>query len=76
MAQDDDIQVMVCPTGPGDPRNSEAAIVVLRDGTLLLAYSRFYGGGDPMPLSGGAFFRSFAPAAGDVCEVRREMNAP
>jgi len=46
MAQDDDIQVMVCPTGPGNPRNSEAAIVVRRDGTLLLAYSRFYGGGD------------------------------
>jgi sialidase-1 len=40
----DDIQVMVCPATPDNPRNSEAAIVVLRDGTLLLAYSRFYGG--------------------------------
>ena len=46
MAQNDDIQVMVCPTGPGNPRNSEAGIVVLKDGTLLLAYTRFYGGGD------------------------------
>ena len=45
MAQDDDIRVVVCPTGPGNPRNSEAAIVVRRDSSLLLAYSRFYGGG-------------------------------
>lgn len=45
MVAEDDIQVLVCPAGPGNPRNSEAAIVVRRDGTLLLAYSRFYGGG-------------------------------
>ncbi len=41
----EDLQVMVCPAVPDNPRNSEAAIVVLRDGTFLLAYSRFYGGG-------------------------------
>lgn len=46
MAQNDDIQVMVCPAGPGNPRNSEASIVVLNDGTLFLAYSRMAGGED------------------------------
>ena len=45
MAQEDeDIQVMVCPATPDNTRNSEASIVVLKDGTLLLAYSRFCGG--------------------------------
>jgi Neuraminidase (sialidase) len=46
MAQDGDIRVVVCPAGPGNPRNSEAAIAVLKDGTLLLAYSRMQGGAD------------------------------
>ncbi|MFA6111460.1 MAG: sialidase family protein [Candidatus Latescibacterota bacterium] len=45
MTQSDDVQVMVCPAGPGNTRNSEASIAVLRDGTYLLVYSRFYGGG-------------------------------
>ena len=45
MATDDDIQVMVCPANPTNPRNSEASILVRGDGTLLMAYSRFYGGG-------------------------------
>jgi sialidase-1 len=45
MAEAEDIQVLVCPAGPGNPRNSEAAVAVRQDGTLLLAYTRFYGGG-------------------------------
>ena len=32
---------IVCPTGPGNPRNGEAAIVELANGELLLAYTRF-----------------------------------
>lgn len=32
---------IVCPTGPGNPRNGEAAIVELSNGKLLLAYTRF-----------------------------------
>jgi len=35
-------ELMVCPTSEGNPRNSEAAIVELSDGRLLLAWSDFY----------------------------------
>ena len=34
----------VAPVGPRNPRNSEAAIVRRRDGTLLLAWTEFYAG--------------------------------
>lgn len=33
-------------TGPGNPRNSEGAFLELRDGRLIFAYTRFYGGGE------------------------------
>lgn len=33
----------VCPTSDQNQRNSEASVVELRDGRLLLAYSEFYG---------------------------------
>jgi hypothetical protein len=33
-------------TGPDNPRNSEGAFLELRDGRLIFAYTRFYGGGD------------------------------
>lgn len=34
----------VAPVGPRNPRNSEAAIVQRKDGTLLLAWTEFYAG--------------------------------
>ena len=37
-------QEMICPTGPGNPRNGEASIIPLRDGCLLLGWSHFTGG--------------------------------
>jgi predicted neuraminidase len=37
-------RLVVAPAGPGNPRNSEAAIVPLRDGRLLLAWTEFYAG--------------------------------
>jgi len=46
----------VIPSGPDNPRNSEAAIIPLKDGSLLLGWSEFYGAsGDdhaPARLSG------------------------
>ncbi len=33
-------------TGPDNPRNSEGAFLELRDGRLIFAYTRFYGGSD------------------------------
>lgn len=35
-------QYFVAPAGPGNPRNTEADVLVLSDGRLLLAWSRFY----------------------------------
>mgnify|MGYP002631341093 CR=1 FL=1 len=35
---------VVVPTGPENPRNSEAAIIVLDDDTLLLGWTEFYAG--------------------------------
>ena len=32
----------VAPVGPNNPRNSEAAIIPLKDGTLLLGWTEFY----------------------------------
>ena len=37
----DPFRLVVCPASPENPRNSEADIVELKDGTLLLAWSRF-----------------------------------
>jgi predicted neuraminidase len=34
----------VAPVGPQNPRNSEAAIIQRKDGTLLLAWTEFYAG--------------------------------
>ncbi len=34
----------VAPAGPQNPRNSEAAIAVLKDGSLLLGWTEFYAG--------------------------------
>jgi len=36
--------VAVAPVGPNNPRNSEAAIIPLKDGTLLLGWTEFYAG--------------------------------
>ncbi len=36
--------LMVAPVGAENPRNSEAAIVPLRDGSLLLGWTEFYAG--------------------------------
>ncbi len=36
----------VCPSSDGNPRNSEADVIELRDGTLLLAWSKFSGSAD------------------------------
>ena len=40
---DDHHEVIVAPVGLANARNSEAAIVELRDGRLLLGYSEFVG---------------------------------
>jgi len=42
----DSFRLVVCPASPGNPRNSEADIVDLNDGSLLLAWSRFSGNED------------------------------
>ena len=34
----------VAPVGPQNPRNSEAAIIPLKDGSLLLGWTEFYAG--------------------------------
>lgn len=36
-------KVLQLPPGPENPRNSECAFVTLKDGTILMVYSRFYG---------------------------------
>ncbi len=36
------IEMVVAPVGPNNPRNSEAAIAPLKDGSLLLAWTEFY----------------------------------
>ncbi len=38
-------ELLVCPPTPGNVRNTEASVVELKDGRLLLAYTRFRGGG-------------------------------
>jgi predicted neuraminidase len=35
---------VVAPVGPDNPRNSEAAIIALKDGSLLLGWTEFYAG--------------------------------
>ena len=37
--------IVVCPVTAVNERNTEASVVALEDGRLLMAYSRFYGGG-------------------------------
>jgi len=37
-------RLIIAPVGPQNPRNSEAAIMRLRDGRLLLAWTEFYAG--------------------------------
>lgn len=36
--------IVVAPVGPQNPRNSEAAIIPLKDGSLLLGWTDFYAG--------------------------------
>ncbi|MDX9754126.1 MAG: sialidase family protein, partial [bacterium] len=44
LAQPDaDFRLTVCPSSESNPRNSEGDIVVLKDGSLLLAWTRFQG---------------------------------
>ena len=42
--QNDTYEYFIAPVGPQNTRNSEAAIVPLRDGSLLLAWTDFYAG--------------------------------
>lgn len=39
-------EIVVAPVGPQNPRNSEAAIIPLKDGALLLGWTEFYAGND------------------------------
>ncbi|MGC8782248.1 MAG: sialidase family protein [Anaerolineae bacterium] len=39
-------ETIINPTGPGNPRNGEGDIIALRDGRLLMAWSRFSGPDD------------------------------
>ncbi len=41
---DEPFHLIVAPVGPANPRNSEAAIVPLKDGSLLLGWTEFYAG--------------------------------
>ena len=41
---DEPHEKIVCPATAQNPRNSEADVEVLRDGSLLMAYTEFYGG--------------------------------
>ena len=43
MKEESVFETIVCPTGEGNPRNSEASVGELRDGRLLLAYTDCYG---------------------------------
>lgn len=45
-SEDQPFRVVVCPSSGDNPRNSEADIVELNDGRLLLAWSRFLGAED------------------------------
>ncbi len=51
MAQTRTEDFTVAPAGPGNSRNSEAAIIHRKDGSLLLAWTQFYGvsGSDEAP---------------------------
>jgi len=42
--QEDIYEFFVAPVGPGNPRNSEAGIIPLNDGRLLLGWTEFYAG--------------------------------
>ena len=42
--QKDTFEFFVAPVGPQNPRNSEAAIVMLKDSALLLGWTEFYAG--------------------------------
>ena len=43
-APPDPVRLTVAPVGPRNPRNSEAAIIQLQDGALLLGWTEFYAG--------------------------------
>jgi len=42
--QTEPFKTAVAPVGPDNPRNSEAAIIPLKDGSLLLGWTEFYAG--------------------------------
>lgn len=44
MKAEDPVAIVVAPVGAQNPRNSEADIVELKDGTLLLGWTEFYAG--------------------------------
>jgi hypothetical protein len=44
VAPGEPFRTVVAPVGPANPRNSEAAIIPLKDGTLLLGWTEFYAG--------------------------------
>lgn len=46
LSLDKPFQYAVCPSSATNPRNSEADLIELKDGTLLLAWSKFSGGED------------------------------
>lgn len=43
VAPNDVFELIVAQAGPGNPRNSEAAIIRLKDGRLLLGWTDYYG---------------------------------
>jgi Neuraminidase (sialidase) len=44
MSGDNPARITIAPVGPQNPRNSEAAIIALKDGALLLGWTEFYAG--------------------------------
>jgi len=44
MNQNEPFKLVVAPVGPDNPRNSEADIIQLKDGRLLLGWTNFYAG--------------------------------
>ena len=69
-------RLIVVPVGPENPRNSEADIIQLKDGSLLLGWTQFYAGsGALFGLGVYLAFTPFDPVAMTFAGIdRRELE--